>query len=411
MNGKDWPNPAANLLSVEAEIREMLSSSGVEVPSCVTGSNSGNILVTLPLPLAALLSLTIAFKVDKFSELVLSVAGPALQNIAGGTSCTAVVAALWSQKVRRWHDFIVFGSAINVIKKDKTTASQVLRSCFSMTLGTTNNLLTSHGGNGALLGHTNWIHPPSGGRGPIPPGILFLRICPSLHDIMFLPGEIITQLVKSVREVSVFGTEGGGSAATLKSGSRLRCLQSSFATTVSRVSQASTLSASLLFVSGGSTLGQLLYSEVLPAWFLTGQKLEGKPIAAKSGNTTLLEGYAVAYFTVLSGLLVWGGSSEPKGQESVKMAAVSSHMRFLASALDGKMSLACELTTWKAYVKSFISLVLACASGWIMYVDVETLRRIAVALRTWHDYDLALALLESGGTATMHIASEFALSL
>ncbi|KAI5057516.1 hypothetical protein GOP47_0027531 [Adiantum capillus-veneris] len=387
MNGKDWPNPAANLLSMEAEIREMLSSSGVDVPSCVTGSNSGNILVTLPLPLATLLSLTITFKVDKFSELVISVGGPALQNIAGGTACTAVVAALWSQKVRRWHDYIVFGSAVAAMKKDKTAASRVLKSCFSVTLGTTNNLLTAHGGVGALLGHTNWMHPPSGGRGPIPPGILFLRICPSLHDIMFLP-------------------------VTSKLGSRLRCLQSSLATTISRVSQAATLSASFLFVSGGSTLGQLLYSEALPAWFLTGQKLEGKPVVGKSGNTALLEGYAVAYFTVLAGMLVWGGASEPKeGQESLKIAAVSSHMRFLASALDGKMSLACDLITWKAYVRSFISLVLTCANSWILYVDVETLRRIAVALRTWHDYDLALALLESGGTATMHVASEFSLSL
>eukprot|EP00250_Pteridium_aquilinum_P014872 c22251_g1_i1 orf=310-4509(-) len=459
MNGKDWPSPAANLLSIEAEIRDMISFSGMYVPSSGTGSTSGNVLVTLPLPIAALLSLTITFKVDKVSELILSVGGPALQSMSCGVACTSVVAALWSQKVRRWHDYIVQGCAECLVRKDKNVASQVLKSCFAETLGTTNSLLTAHGGVGALLGNSNWINAPTLGRQPIPPGLLFLRLCPSLHNIMFLPGEILTLLVKSVREFSGVVNEGGGLAATSRSGSRMRCLQSSLATTVSRVSQASTLAASLLFVSGGSTLGQLLYNETLPAWFLSGQKSEGKPSTVKSGNTGLheghagqksegklntvksgntglheghagqksegklntvksgntglLEGYAVAYFALLSGVLVWGGA-ELKGQtstSSLKMSAVSSHMKFLAAALDGKMSLACDPTTWKAYVKSFISLVLTCACSWISYVDAETLKRIAITLRMWHEYDLAAALLESGGSATIHLAGEYAVGV
>ena len=34
MNGIDWPSPAANLLSVESEVKEILASVGVHVPSC-----------------------------------------------------------------------------------------------------------------------------------------------------------------------------------------------------------------------------------------------------------------------------------------------------------------------------------------------------------------------------------------
>ncbi|KAH7427460.1 hypothetical protein KP509_10G044900 [Ceratopteris richardii] len=412
MNGKDWPSPAANLLSVEAEIRDILSSCGVNLPCCTSGgSNSGNVLVTLPLPLAALLSLTITFKVDKLSDLILSVAGPALQNMAGAAACTSVVAALWSQKVRRWHNFIIFGSSVCAIQRDKKVAAQVLKSCFAATLGMTNNPLTAHGGVGALLGHSNWVQSATAGQQPIPPGILFLRICPSLHDIMFLPSEVLTLLVKSVREVSAVLSE--NASASLKTGLRLRCLQSSLAETVSRVAQASILSASLLFVSGGSILVELLYTEVLPDWFLSGYREEERVGCSKSGNTALLEGYALAYFSVLSGMLVWGASKSltKSMPSSPKMATVSSHMKFLASVLGGKKSLACDPATWKAYVRTFISLVLTCASSWISYVDVEILHRIAICLRNWHDYDLALALLESGGSNSMYLAAEFSLHL
>ena len=41
MNGKDWPSPAANLQSVESEIKEILTSVGVDAPRCSPG-NSGN---------------------------------------------------------------------------------------------------------------------------------------------------------------------------------------------------------------------------------------------------------------------------------------------------------------------------------------------------------------------------------
>ena len=63
----------------------------------------------LPLPMAALVSLTITFKLDRSLEYIQGVIGQALENCAGGSSWPSmpIIGALWTQKVRRWHDFIV----------------------------------------------------------------------------------------------------------------------------------------------------------------------------------------------------------------------------------------------------------------------------------------------------------------
>lgn len=37
MNGSDWPSPAAILLSVESEMKEILADVGVNAPSCSSG--------------------------------------------------------------------------------------------------------------------------------------------------------------------------------------------------------------------------------------------------------------------------------------------------------------------------------------------------------------------------------------
>lgn len=37
MNGTDWPSPAANLLLIESEVKEILTSAGVHVPSFHAG--------------------------------------------------------------------------------------------------------------------------------------------------------------------------------------------------------------------------------------------------------------------------------------------------------------------------------------------------------------------------------------
>lgn len=37
MNGTDWPSPAANLTSVEQQIKKILAATGVDVPSLASG--------------------------------------------------------------------------------------------------------------------------------------------------------------------------------------------------------------------------------------------------------------------------------------------------------------------------------------------------------------------------------------
>jgi hypothetical protein len=37
MNGQDWPSPAANLLSIQGEVKDILAAVGVDMPN-PTGS-------------------------------------------------------------------------------------------------------------------------------------------------------------------------------------------------------------------------------------------------------------------------------------------------------------------------------------------------------------------------------------
>eukprot|EP00249_Psilotum_nudum_P014446 c24828_g1_i1 orf=179-4354(+) len=420
MNGTDWPNPAANLLTLEAEVRDMLAATGVNFPS--TGSAYGNAPVTLPLPLAAFVSLTITYKGEKLSDTVLGVCGPALESAAGSSPWPSmpIVGALWAQKMRKWHDFIVFSSSQTIFKQDKNAVIQLLRSCFSVTLGSTStslSKLTTHGGVGALLGHGICSHAASAGRHPVAPGILYLRIYPALHDVMFVCEEILTLVVKAARDLASLGAEAEIVGASVKHGSRLRSVQPSLATTIARLTEAATLGASLLCVSGGKPLVQLLYSETLPTWFLSGGRTNEKPFFSKRGRCGLLDGFALARFALLSGAFVWGVSQSKEGQcggayssfNGSRRYALHIHMEFLAGVLDGDIALGCEQATWKAYVVAFIGLVVSCAPSWILDVNVNTLRRLAIGLRMWHEYDLAVALLENGDPATINSAAEFIL--
>jgi hypothetical protein len=44
--------------------------------------------------------------------------------------------------------------------------------------------------------------------------------------------------------------------------------------------------------------------------------------------------------------------------------------------------------------------------AWIQEVKLETLRKLASGLRGWHECELALSLLERGGTAAIGSAAE-----
>ncbi|KAI5424106.1 hypothetical protein KIW84_030356 [Lathyrus oleraceus] len=77
----DWPSPATILKSVESEIKAILTHVGVAVPNC----SSGDSPVMLSLPMAALVSLSITFKLDKSLEYIHAITGAALENCA--SSC------------------------------------------------------------------------------------------------------------------------------------------------------------------------------------------------------------------------------------------------------------------------------------------------------------------------------------
>ena len=81
-------------------------------------------------------------------------------------------------------------------------------------------------------------------------------------------------------------------------------------------------------------------------------------------------------------------------------------MEFLASALDGKISLGCDSATWRAYVSGFVSLMIGCTPNWVLEVDVHVLKRLSNGLRQLNEEELALALLGGGGVGTMSAAAE-----
>ncbi|KAE9455334.1 hypothetical protein C3L33_12769, partial [Rhododendron williamsianum] len=401
MNGTDWPSPAANLSNVEEQIKRILAATGVDVPSLVAG---GSFPATLPLPLAAFVSLTITYKLDKASQRFLNLAGPALESLAAGCPwpCMPIVASLWTQKAKRWSDFLVFSASRTVFLHNNDAVVQLLKSCFTSTLGLNVTHISSNGGVGPLLGHGFGSH-FCGGISPVAPGILYLRVYRSLRDIMFLREEIISLLMQCVRDVafSVLSKEGLEKLKKAKSGTRYG--QISLATAITKVKLAASLGASLVWLSGGSALLQSLIQETLPSWFISVHRCEQE--AASGGVVAMLGGYALAYFAVLSIALAWGVDSSSCGLQW-RPKILGAHLEFLASALDGKTSLGCNWATWRAYVSGFLSLMVACTPTWVVEVDVVVLQRLSKGLRQWNEDELAFALLAVGGVGTMGVAAE-----
>ncbi|GMH16662.1 hypothetical protein Nepgr_018503 [Nepenthes gracilis] len=117
-NGTDWLSPAAILSNVEKQIKRIIAATGVDVPSLSAGGSSP---ATLPLPLAAFTSLTITYKFDKVSERFLNLTSPALESLTAGCPwpCMPIVASLWTQKVKRWRDFLYQQSNDRTISRTK----------------------------------------------------------------------------------------------------------------------------------------------------------------------------------------------------------------------------------------------------------------------------------------------------
>ncbi|KAK1264927.1 Mediator of RNA polymerase II transcription subunit 33A [Acorus gramineus] len=401
MNGTDWPSPAAYLPSIESEMKEILASVGVDAPNCHAG---GTAPVMLPLPMAVLVSLTITFKLDKRLEYIHAVAGSAMENCAMGCpwSSMPIIGALWAQKVRRWHDFIVVSCSRSPFRRDPEATSQLMRSCFTSFLGSphasTSMLEASGRGVNGLLGRAI----SSGGvRLPIAPGFFYLRTCRTIPDTHYIDSVVL-------RLVSEW-THGLGSGWACGLSARLMQGRTSLASAVAGVKETATLGASLICIAGGIPLVQVLYEETMPTWLMS-RRVYTDP--GPGPTARILEGYAMAYLMILSGAFIWGlgGFAAMNLPVHLRRARVfHGHMEFMVAALEGSVSLGCDPATWKAYVSCFVGLLVGFMPAWIVEVKPETLKRLAAGLRGWHECDLALALLERGGQSVMASAVELIL--
>ncbi|PIN11817.1 hypothetical protein CDL12_15571 [Handroanthus impetiginosus] len=401
MNGTDWPSPAANLSNVEEQIKKILAATGVDVPSLAAGICTP---ASLPLPLAAFVSLTITYKLDKASQRFLDLAGPALESLAAGCPwpCMPIVASLWTQKAKRWSDFLVFSASRTVFLHSNDAVIQLLRSCFSTTVGlNTSCCISSNGGIGALLGHGFGSH-FNGEISPVAPGILYLRVYRSIRDIMFLREEIVSLLMQTVEDIVQVSHPKDMSQKLKKS----KYGSVSLAAALTKVKLAASLGASVIFLTGGLGLVQSLIKETLPSWFMSIHRSEQEGVKVGIGLLPMLRGYALAYLAALCGAFIWGIDTSSGAASKRRPKILGCHMEFLASALEGKISLGCDLATWHAYVSGFLSLMVRSTPSWICELDVELLRRLCTGLRRWNEEELALALLGVGGVGTMGSAAE-----
>ncbi|KAF8731892.1 hypothetical protein HU200_015837 [Digitaria exilis] len=400
MNGSDWPSPSANLSMVEEHIKKIVATTGVDVPRLATGGSSSG---TLPLPLAAFVSLTITYKLDKASERFLNLAGPALENLAA--SCPwpsmAIVAALWTQKVKRWSDFLVFSASRTVFHHNNEAVVQLLRSCFAATLGMSSTSVCSCGGVASLLGHGYC----PGGFTPVAPGILYLRIFRCIKDCSILAEDILDLLMLSVKDIAETTVPKQRPDKLKKTKYGMRQGRVSLSAAMTQVKVAASLGATLVWLSGGPALVQSLIQEMLPSWFLTVQNLDQG--GSSGGMVYKLGGHALAYLAVYSGMFAWGIDSTPVSRRRERVTC--SHLQFLASAMDGKISLGCDPSLWRAYVSGVLGLVVECTPCWVQEVDLKVLKRLSSGLRQWGEEDLAVALLRRAGPEAMGAAAELIL--
>lgn len=344
------------------------------------------------------MSLTITYKIDKASERFLNLAGPALESLAAGCPwpCMPIVASLWTQKAKRWSDFLIFSASRTVFLHDRDAVVQLLKSCFTAALGLNSTPLSTNGGVGPLLGHGFGSH-FSGGISPVAPGILYLRVHRSIRGVVFITEEILTLLMHSVREIACKEKLQKNRQTKITKRYGLVSLTSA----MKRVKLAASLAATLVWLSGGLCLVQSLIKETLPSWFISVDKEE----AGSEGMVSMLGGYALAYFTVLCGAFAWGIDSSSSASKRRPMI-LGTHMEFLASALDGKISLGCDWAMWRAYVSGFVSLMVGCTPNWVLDMNVDVLKRLSRGLHHWNEDKLALGLLGVGGFGTMGAAAE-----
>lgn len=250
---------------------------------------------------------------------------------------------------------------------------------------------------GPLLGHGVGSH-INGGMSPVAPGILYLRVYRSIRDIIFLPEEIVSLLMQSVQEIAGSWFSKGRQETLRKTKLGLRYGQVSLASAMTRLKVASSLAATLLWLSGGPDLVQCLIKETLPSWFIS--------VHRSGGTNSVFGGFALAYFALLCVAFAWGVDPTSPCSSRRRLKVLGSHMKFLASALDGKISFGCDEVVWRGYVSGFLSLMVASTPSWVMEVDVDVLKRLSRGLRQMEEEELAVALLAAGGIGSMGAAAE-----
>ncbi|KAJ1695238.1 hypothetical protein LUZ63_011936 [Rhynchospora breviuscula] len=395
LNGIDWPTPAEALNSFHLEVKEVLERVSVHVQNWYPQ----DVEPMLPLPLAALLSLSITFKLDKNSEYIYSVIGRALGNYL--LNCPwpimLTICALWIQKARMWHDYIVLLGARSHFTNDKDAVRQLLSSCFKSFLDAgsmVSNFTTSSNGVVDLLGESVC------GRLAVRPGILFLNTCHLFRGSPRYFSDMICKLVVEwTCKLADEWTSGGPK--------QLKFGQMSLAATICAVRRVAILGASLLCMAGRSSLVQYLFEETAPTFLLS---MDEERFKQTSWISSMLVGYAISYLLFFSAAIVWGvqagtGPDKFRGSD-MSPYAIKNHLSFIAKVTEGNIALRCDPALWEAHVSSFVGLIVRLAPSWVPHTKLDALKKISSSLRRWHEQDLSLSLLELGGISAIEDALE-----
>ncbi|CAL4899961.1 unnamed protein product [Urochloa decumbens] len=387
LNGTDWPSPAATLPVVESEINEILASAGVDIN---ISSRPRSVMPMLPLPIAALISLSITVKMEEFSHLH-GIIGQGIEICATSSSWPSmqIIGALWSQKVRRWHDFIILACSQSPFIRDNAAVAQLIRSCFTSFLGPLvdgRSHYVANRGVANLLGKR--LHERA--RLVVAPGFLYIRSCGLFPDNNFVCEEILKVVIERARALA--------NDYSSKRPAHLRSDCMPLSAAWSMVEQISSLAAIMLCHAGGVNLIRLLYEHILPTLLLSA----GEDKLGSAGHVcSLFEGCALAYVLLWSGASIWGVGETSAAYASIytskRQRIVDRHLEFMAKVMEGNIVLGCGETTWRSYVLCFVGLLVDFVPTWILEVKLETLQKLASGLRKWHKGDLALSLLERGG--------------
>lgn len=394
LNGMDWPSPAATLPVVESEIKEALAFAGVHINICPRPRSA---MPMLPLPIAALMSLSITVKMEEFSHLH-GIISQGIEICATSSSWPTmqIIGALWSQKARRWHDFIILTCSQSPLTRDNTAVAQLIRSCFSSFLGPLvdgRSCSVANRGVANLLGQSS---DEKAHRLAVAPGFLYMRSCRLFPNNTFVCEEILEVVIERAHALA----NDRSSDRPARSRLRSECLPLSAASSL--VEQIASLAATMLCHAGGVNLIRLLYEQIMPTLLLSG----GDAKLGSGGMVcSIIEGYTLAYVLLFSGATVWGvGETSPAYTliyTSKRQRVLDRHLEFMARVMEGNIVLGCGDATWRSYVLCFVNLLVSFVPAWVPEVKLNTLQKLASGLRRWHEGDLALSLLELGGAKTV----------